>query len=607
MPRGTIYFDVETHSATQLYTMDPEEFIRLIGYKWRKKDDVVITTSIDQLIEEMDKARWIVGHNIHAFDFKAVYGPWSDVWLELTEQGRVLNTWTHAVLVNPAPYSYINRKGRKALADSPDKMKAWFGLDEQAHQLGVPGKSMDLSVLAKEFGDPALKGKAREIDGYGKIPQDDERYREYLKHDVLAEEAVADGLLELGPINDYALREQRIEARKEVIASNGVRVDQKAAEAREAELTQKRETIMLSLVQKYDFPTEGKQPWRTNEGKAAIVEALKDVGINPEKKKDWPRTDTGNISLGGKVLLEQTKGTEASDFGEALAELMGQRSLARLALDSMHADGFAHPDITMLQRSGRWSTTKPGLTIWTANGPGAVEKSYFIPDNDDEVMFGIDLSNADARVVAAYSGDTKYAERFEPGADGHMINALAAWGEALVQSDPKKFRQLAKPLGHGWSYGGQAKTLSKQTGTPFQDAKTFCDGMNKTYKVLVGWQNKIRAYAHAHGYVMNDWGRKMWVEKGREFTQAPALIGQSGTREIMCDILLDMPLWLLKCVKMQVHDEFIFSVPKKHFKKYRDHAVKVMTRSFKPRYGGQLIEFPASAGPAGQNWYEAGH
>lgn len=606
MPRGTIYFDIESHEAGQLYTMDPEEFTRLIGYKWRKKDDVRITTSLDELIEELDRARWIVGHNIHAFDFKAVYGPWSDIWLELTEQGRVLNTWTHAVLVNPAPYSYINRKGKQALADTPDKMKAWFGLDEQAHQLGVPGKSMELSVLAKEFGDPTLKPAARIIDGYGKIPQDDPRYREYLKHDVLASEAVADGLLELGPINDYALREQRIEARKEVIASNGVRVDQKAAQARVDELAQKREVIMLGLVDKYNFPTEGKQPWRTNEGKAAIVEALKDAGINPEKKKGWPRTNTGNISLGGKVLLEQTKDTPASDFGEALAELMGQRSLAQLALDSVHADGFAHPDITMLQRSGRWSTTKPGLTVWTANGPGAVEKAYFIPDNDDEVMFGIDLSNADARVVAAYSGDKKYAERFEPGADGHMINAYAAWG-SLVDTDPKRYRQLAKPLGHGWSYGGQANTLSKQTGTPLADAKQFCDGMNKTYKVLVGWQNKVRAYAHAHGYVINDWGRKMWVEKGREFTQAPALIGQSGTREIMCDILLDMPLWLLKCVKMQVHDEFIFSVPRKHFEKYRAYAVKIMTRSFKPRYGGQLIEFPASAGPAGTNWYEAGH
>jgi len=606
MPRGTIYFDVETHSATKLYTMDPEDFVRLIGYKWRGKDDVRITTSLDEIKEEIDKARWIVGHNLHAFDFKAVYGCWDDTWLELTEQGRVLNTWTHAVLVNPAPYSYINRHGKNAFADSPDKMKKWFALDEQAHQLGVPGKSMDLAVLAKEFGDPELKGKAREIDGYGKIPQDDERYWDYLTHDVLASESVADGLLELGGIDAYALREQRVEARKEVIASNGVRVDREAAQARVDELAAKREVIMLRLVDKYDFPTEGKQPWRTNEGKAAIVQALKDVGINPEKKKDWPRTNTGNISLGGKVLVEQTQGTPAEEFGQALGELMGQRSLAQLALDSMHPDGFAHPDITMLQRSGRWSTTKPGLTVWTANGPGAVEKAYFIPDDDDEVMFGIDLSNADARVVAAYSGDRKYAERFEPGADGHMINAYAAWGD-LVDTDPKRYRQLAKPLGHGWSYGGQANTLSKQTGTPLSDAKQFCDGMNRTYKVLVGWQNKVRAYAHAHGFVINDWGRKMPVEKGREFTQAPALIGQSGTREIMCDILLDMPLWLLKCVKMQVHDEFIFSVPRKHFNKFRDFAQKLMTRSFKPRYGGQLIEFPASAGPAGENWYEAGH
>jgi len=606
MPRGTIYFDVETHSATKLYTMDPEDFVRLIGYKWRGKDEVRITTSLDEIKEEIDKARWIVGHNLHAFDFKAVYGCWDDTWLELTEQGRVLNTWTHAVLVNPAPYSYINRHGKNAFADSPDKIKKWFALDEQAHQLGVPGKSMDLAVLAKEFGDPELKGKAREIDGYGKIPQDDERYWDYLTHDVLASESVADGLLELGGIDAYALREQRVEARKEVIASNGVRVDREAAQARVDELAAKREVIMLRLVDKYDFPTEGKQPWRTNEGKAAIVQALKDVGINPEKKKDWPRTNTGNISLGGKVLVEQTQGTPAEEFGQALGELMGQRSLAQLALDSMHPDGFAHPDITMLQRSGRWSTTKPGLTVWTANGPGAVEKAYFIPDDDDEVMFGIDLSNADARVVAAYSGDRKYAERFEPGADGHMINAYAAWGD-LVDTDPKRYRQLAKPLGHGWSYGGQANTLSKQTGTPLSDAKQFCDGMNRTYKVLVGWQNKVRAYAHAHGFVINDWGRKMPVEKGREFTQAPALIGQSGTREIMCDILLDMPLWLLKCVKMQVHDEFIFSVPRKHFNKFRDFAQKLMTRSFKPRYGGQLIEFPASAGPAGENWYEAGH
>src|SRR5699024_5722847 len=135
------------------------------------------------------------------------------------------------------------------------------------------------------------------------------------------------------------------------------------------------------------------------------------------------------LSMKGSVLRELTKDTAAADLGQALAELKGQRSLAQLALDSLHPDGFVHPDITMLQRSGRWSTTEPGLTIWGSRTEElAYEKSYFIPDNEDECLLEIDYSNADARVVAWLSGDRKYAERFEPGADGHLINAWTAWG-----------------------------------------------------------------------------------------------------------------------------------------------------------------------------------
>jgi DNA polymerase-1 len=123
----------------------------------------------------------------------------------------------------------------------------------------------------------------------------------------------------------------------------------------------------------------------------------------------------------------------------------------------------------------------------------------------------------------------------------------------------------------------------------------------------VGWQNKVVYYANRDGYVVNDWGRKMPVEKGREYTQGPALLGQSGTREIVCDIILDLPIWALRKLKAQIHDALVFSVPKKDFDKWRDYLVKLMTRSFKPKNGGQLIEFPVEAGPPGANWYEAGH
>jgi DNA polymerase-1 len=603
-------FDIESHSRKFFYDMRPEEFVRLIGYAW---DDgpVVVTTDLEELREQILKARWIVGHNIHDFDLRAVFGVDSNIPMQLADEGRVYDTWTHAVLVHPAPTEYTNRFGKGALCKKPEQMKSWFGLDEQAYQLGVAGKTDDLKALAFEFGDPKLAKKDRISDGFGKIPLDDQRYIDYLIGDVKASRAVAKALLARGPLNAYAIREQRIDSRKACISSNGWRVDERAAQARVDYLAGKREELMAMLVEKYDFPTEGKAPWSSNAGKEAIFQALADAGIDQGTRPNWPRTPNGARQLGGEVLIELTKDTPAEDFGIALAELKGQRSLAQLALDSMYSDGFVHPEISMLQRSGRWSTTEPGLTVWTSRGDGAVEKSYFIPDDDEQVLIEIDLSNADARAVAALSGDTKYAERFEPGADGHLINAWAAWGKDVVgtnKRDPKTaaYRQRAKVPGHGWGYKIGAKKLSMQTGMPFNEAKEFLANMNKAFKGVVAWQKRCTEFALQHGYVMNPWGRKMWIEKGREWTQAPALLGQSATREIVCDAILAMPHHIVRTIKAQIHDALVFSVPKRNWEACRDYLLSFIESVMDPD-GGQRIEFPAGSGPAGANWFEAAH
>lgn len=596
---GVLKLDIETHSADLLYSMSPEEFVRLIGYQWGT-GDVVITTSLDEIRDQILKARWIVGHNIHAFDLKAIFGTGSDVPLELTMQGRVFDAWTHATLVNPAPYRYTNRFGKGAYARKPDEMMRWFALDEQAHQLGVEGKTHDLKALAKKYG------------GFGQIPITDEDFRAYLVGDVLATGQVAKALLKKGRLDKYALREQEIAARAAIISSNGLRVDTQTAQARVDTLRVRREEILSELQTQYGLPTEGKSPWATKVGKEAIMAALADHGITPENTPNWTLTATGNISLGGDVLIEITKDTDAEELGQALAELKGQRSLAQLALDSTHADEFVHPDITMLQRSGRWSTTKPGLTVWTSRGKGSVEKSYFLPDTDDEVLLEIDYSQADARIVAAFSGDTEYAKRFEPGADGHMINAIAAWGQETVDSNPKFYRQAAKAPGHGWNYSLGAEKAGRLLGETDRDEAIrvggeFIRNMSNAFPGVTAWKRKSVREAEKQGYILSEWGRKLWVEQGREFTQGPALIGQNGTREIVCDALLTMSPEILRKVKAQIHDALLFSVPKDDWENYRDKLAGIMQTSFKPRNGGQEIDFPVSSGPPGNNWQEAGH
>jgi DNA polymerase-1 len=611
--KGTLVFDIESHEASRLYDMPPEEFVRLIGYCW---DDgpVIITTSLLELKQQIHKARWIIGHNIHDFDLRAVFGVKSNIPMKLADEGRVYDTFTHAALVHPAPYKCLNRFGKEATYDKPEKMLKWFSLNEQAYQLGVPGKLFELKELAIEFGEGRTKTE-KALDGYGKIPVDDHRYRDYLVADVEASRALAKALMAKGPLNAYALREQRIESRKACISSNGVRVDVPKASKRRDELKVKRDEIVKWMVEEFDFPDDPskKQPWRSKQGKEAIFKALATKGVTEGTRPTWQRSaKTGDRSLGGEVLLELTANSEAEELGRALAQLMGQRALSQLTLDSLYPDGFVHPEITMLQRSGRWSTTKPGLTVWTSHGPNAIEKEYYLPDSDDEVLLEIDASNADARVVAWYSGDELFAKRFEPGQDGHMINAWAAWGKDVVGTDKKNpktaaFRQMAKPLGHGWSYGGGPKTLSTQTGTAFADAKQFCDGMNKTFKKIIAWQNSVRAFARMNGYVINRWGRKMYVEKGREYTQAPALMGQSGTREIICDALLAMPHHVVRTVKMQVHDALVFSVPKARFEACRDYLIKLMECSLEAPPGGMPMSFPMEAGPAGNNWFTSDH
>jgi DNA polymerase-1 len=623
----TLVFDIETYDADLIYTLPPWEFMRLAGYKWVGSGLVNFTTDIDELRELIESADMVIGHNIHSFDLPAVFGTDSLTPMHLADSGRVYDTWTHAALCHPAPMIYTDRNNRQRFGTTPGQAAKWNSLDEQANQLGVPGKTQSLAELAYRYGNSSLKRAARIRDGYGKIPVTDDDYRDYLTGDVLASEAVARALLQIMPLNPYAMREQRVEARKQVISNNGLRVDVAAAEKKATELEGRRLELVGRLAREYGFPTEGKKPWVTNAGKAAIMAVLADNGITPETV-DWPMTTSKHPSpsLGSAVIKKITVGTDAEPLGVALAELQEQRVLARLAIGSMQPDGFVHPRITMLQRSGRWSTTNPGLTVWSEHDQTKrLEKSVFVPDFHDELLMEFDYSAADARIVAALSGDSRYAALFgndravlaeitgDPNyadhfksAGVHAVNAVRAFGAETVAADPETYRQISKALGHAWNYGAGARRLAITSGLPLGVAQTFDRGLKHAYPKLTRWQDRTRLYAKRNGHVINPWGRIMRVDRGHEYTQAPALMGQSGTREVICDALLRLPDQLITTVKAQVHDALLVSIPANQTEVYAGAMIHYMQTTVSPD-GGQAVEFPVSHGHPAPNWAAAGH
>ncbi len=602
-----LYLDIESHNAGKQYSMRPQEFVRLFQYAW---DDgpVACITDYPQMLDLIRQADYVVGHNALAFDLPVLFGEDSLEPLQMALRYKVIDTYVLASLVYPAPYSYTDRKGHTYYdAAKPESAKKWLSLDNLCFQLGLEGKLGDLKEMAKRYNPP--KTPVGQLD-FSLIPLDDPEFLDYAVQDIIAVRALWKRLREMLKAQnyrgDYIWREMLIWSINAQISRNGVLVDQQAARDRVTELAAKRDTVMQMLVNDYGFPTEGKSPWASAKGKEVIMAILAEHGITPDSRPDWPRTPTGAPKLGGDELVSLTEGTPAEEFGSAMAMLKGQRSLAQLALDSTKEDGRVHPDIACLQRSGRTSVQNPGLTVWTKNE----EKRYFIADPGC-VMVEMDYSAADARAVAAVSGDPEFAKRFEPGIDAHDLTGVIFFGEDTYYAARDNLRPLAKKGGHAMAYRVGSKKLAAGLGVTLEEATGFIDAYKRAYPLVARWQDEVTAEGE-HGYVTNWWGRRMRVDPERSFTQSSALIGQSTTREVLFDGLIRIArdnIEVLRWLRMTVHDAVVWSIPKDKVGAAVPWIVERMSLTFDPQTQvSQPIDFTMSVGPLdATDWYAAGH
>lgn len=592
-----LFLDSETHSVADRWKMPPREFFRLGQYAWGLTGSVITTTDYDEIVQVVRSAAGVIAHNAHAFDISVMFGTDSVEPLQMAVNSRVFDTMVYAASVFPAPETYVARSGVvRHNGALPDNARKWFSLDNLCFQLGLSGKEGDLKSLADFYG------------GYGLIPVDDPDFLRYAVQDVVALQELTFALLAAKTPTRYDWREQLNAAIDAQNSRNGFKVDIPRAQARVQELSDRKEVILADLQSKYGLPTEGKSPWATTVGKAAIMSALSDYDITPENTPQWKQTATGSISLGGDTLIDITTDTPAADLGHALAELKGQRSLANLALDCVQPDGLVHPEITALQRSARKSTTHPGLTIWTSRGEGAVEKSYFIA-GENEKLIEYDFSQADARIVAAYSGDEKFKERFAPGSDAHEITGRVVF-EDEYDTDPVKYRYIAKNLGHAYAYRAAVKKLTSMSGQPVEVVQRFVDKMEEAYTKVTQWQNRV-AKLGKRGFITNDWGRTIVIDPAHAYTQAPAMYGQSGTRELMVDALIRMLYYDIRIItwlKAQIHDALVFSIPEDELEWAVPKIKELMECDWAPSDGsGQRVHFSVSVGPIADNWMECGH
>jgi DNA polymerase-1 len=535
-PSGSVCFDLETADAGDLFTYtdsDETGFVRLAGATGPGGPVITDGPGIVPLLDEADQ---VTGHNIMGFDLVAL-------------------AWHHG-----ADYDALAAKARDTeltarQADPPRSRETHsadaYDLDSVAERMGVRGKTDSAARLKRKFG------------GWDKIPLDDPEYRSYLEGDLAATEAVARAMSERYPADPYVDREHKLAAIAGRMTLNGFLVDQGLlAERLAGGQARKRECLQL-LHDGWGLPltrtvTRGRgkakaeseeevtSPLSTTEGRAWLQDLWDRSGL-----EDPPRTAKSLLSIG----IDDLKAVEArrpdlAPVCRLMEAVTGTRTVYQTASDCLAPDGRVHPGVSMRQASGRWSVTNPGLTVFGKRGGRHVERDIFLPD-PGHVLLSFDLSQVDMRAMAGHSQDPSYMALFAPGRDAHTEIAQQ------VGLD----RQSAKSIAHGWNYGLGAKRMIANGLDPGK-VTAFVAGMEQNFPVLIAWREQIRAIGAAGEILDNGFGRRMRCDPQRAYTVAPALMGQGGARDIMCECLLRLPDSIYPMLRTMVHDEIVVSVPK---------------------------------------------
>lgn len=463
-----------------------------------------------------------------------------------------------------------------------------------------PGyRSYSMAALATRYlGEPeaksdALKALAKLHGGYDRIPVDDPEYHAYLRTDLDVTRRLNDAI----PWHPYEQREAYVATVTARTTLNGFQVDKRGLVKRVHELQAQADRGRALLAERYGFPlTNGAgkpaaAPQRTKAGKQAFEAALKDSGVVLDS---WPRSKDGSLQLGKDVLAtvaDALAGHPALPLVQAVQAMNGIRnSAANLLSHTNKHDGRAYYTFEPWQSTGRWSC---GLTV-LKKGVLDSERAFLTADGDPgdpdgNILVSIDLDQIDIRAVAVHAQDPALIALLnDPARDIHSEIAAMA----------RVPRKPAKTVDLGWLYGRGAKGMAENTpGVTLEAATAVAQYMATAFPLVRPWQDRVREQGTAGVLLDNGFGRRLRVDPQRAYTQAPAMMGQSTTRDIIAEGLIDLARTapeMLSMLRVIVHDEVVASVPRRHAEECARILQAALSRQWAP--AGASIPISITAG-----------
>lgn len=299
-----------------------------------------------------------------------------------------------------------------------------------------------------------------------------------------------------------------------IIEKQGIYLDPKRGEVSEqlrAEYTELLEELNEVAEINWNSTQQVAKVLFGKKGAPVIVdgkEAGKSLGLKPVKK-----SASGNPSTDDETLVE------LSAVSEVAKNLREYKRLTKLdtfikSWDEIAVDGQIHPSFNITARTGRTTCSNPNLQQVPQNS----NVRGIIYARPGYAIIECDLSQAELRVAADFSGDENMIHAYQSGSDLHSKTTQLMFGDTsgLSKDEQKRKRTYSKSTNFGFLYGMQAKSFVDYAKTyglslSLKEAEELRRMFFEAYPTLLLWHRRNIEFAQNKGYVEAPSGRKRFL------------------------------------------------------------------------------------------------
>lgn len=306
------------------------------------------------------------------------------------------------------------------------------------------------------------------------------------------------------------------------------------------------------------------------------------------------RTDAGAPSTDAETIKELSDKHNLPFLDHLLAHRKLDKCLNTYILNWLKmssADGKIHCNFNQIGTATyRLSSSNPNLQ----NVPFSLKeanlnlKSLFIPDSDDFEIYDLDISNAEMRILTAYSRDASLIDAFNTGKDLHCLTAAGISSYTYEDlkahkedknTDQYRKRQLAKKVNFGTIYMMSPDRLQQQLWSEMRIEESleacqgYLDGFFKAYPGVAEYIEYTKRFVETYHYAYTFTGRRRRFpmaaysrgQASRMARQAVNARIQTTSSDLVSCNIVDVHNALLKLggrVILTVHDSLPFQAPK---------------------------------------------